>query len=136
MAQRRPPDPPGPGKTPLRNSLPVEEQAGFDAAAAFSLSWNNNVQWAAEGAAVVKADPAVAAERAKGPVGLYWLGFKIGTGLFGDHDKLGAEGHTINGPGAEIIRSSLDHEAQVGYNAAVNFNLQHRGVKPTWIGKL
>jgi hypothetical protein len=119
----------GPGKTATRDALPAEQQGGFDEAAAFSLDWNNNTDWAAKGGAIVKADAEVATARSKGPIGLYWLGFNIGTGIFG-----GAAGHTSNGPGAEKIRLALQRETQQGYNDAVSFNLPHRGLPATWIG--
>ena len=78
--------------------------------------------------AVIKADPDVAAARAlRQPAGLYWLGFDIGTGVFGD-PALGAIGSTLRGPGSERIRESLDADGRQGFDDAHDFNLEHRKV--------
>ena len=118
----------GPGAQSIRDGLDGAERIGFDVAAAFCLQRNNNADVAARGAKVLKADPEVAAARAlEQPPGLYWLGFDIGTGIFGDPDR-GALGNTIMGPGSEKIRASLDDDGKRGFNAARDFNLRKRHV--------
>lgn len=59
------------------------------------------------------------------PAGLAWLGFDLGTGVFGDPTK-GAIGSTVMGPGAERIRASLDADGQRGFDAARAFNVGRR----------
>ena len=59
-----------------------------------------------KGAAIVKANRDLAAARALVPPGLYWLGFDIGKGIFGDPAQ-GAQKNTLMGPGSEKIWASL-----------------------------
>ena len=123
----------GPGKQAFAKSLTPAEQAGFADAATFSLQWNNNAEFAARGAAIAMRDPAVAAHRAKArgtpPAGisaaLYWLGFDIATGIFGD-PKLGAQGNTVIGTGSERIRATLGRDGQSGFNDSLAFNVLRR----------
>ena len=103
-------------------------KVGFNVAAALCLQRNNNADIAAKGAAIVKVDPTVAAARAlKQPAGLYWLGFDIGPGIFGD-PALGALGNTLMGPGSEKIRASLNSDGRLGFDAGRDFNLKKRHV--------
>jgi hypothetical protein len=113
---------PGPGKDKIRDSLPTAEQGGFNTAVAFSLERNQNADFAARGAAIVAADPSVAAARIVDPDVFYWLGFNIATGIFGD-PALGAQGNTATGPGSLKIRDSLSTTGQRGFNAAVTLHL-------------
>lgn len=113
---------PGPGKDRIRNSLVEEEQAGFNAAVAFSLDRNRNVDLAAKGNAIAQRDPAVAGARATVKDGLYGLGFDIATGLFGD-PALGAQGNTATGPGSMKIRNALGAVSKRGFDASVAFHL-------------
>jgi hypothetical protein len=123
----------GPGKQAFGRSLTPEEQIGFADAAAFSLQWNNNVELAARGAAIAVKDAEVATARARahGPVptglspALYWLGFDIATGIFGN-PKLGALGNTLIGPGSERIRATLGRDGQNGFNDSLPFNVVRR----------
>jgi hypothetical protein len=123
----------GPGKQALAKSLTPTEQAGFASAAAFSFQWNNNTDFAAKGAAIAKKDPEVATARAKAhgtppadlSAGLYWLGFDIATGIFGD-PKLGAQGNTLIGPGSAKIRATLGQDAQNGFDDSLPFNVLRR----------
>ena len=86
-----------------------------------------------QGAAIADLDPDVAAARAKvrgaTPDGLraalYWLGFDIATGIFGD-PKLGAQGNTLIGPGSEKIRATLGADGQQGFNDSLAFNVVRR----------
>jgi len=118
----------GPGAQSIKDGLDGAEQVGFNVAAALCLQRNNNADIAAKGAAIVKVDPTVAAARAlKQPAGLYWLGFDIGTGIFGD-PALGALGNTLMGPGSEKIRASLDSDGRLGFDAGRDFNLKKRHV--------
>ena len=119
---------PGPGKDRIRDSLPANQQGGFNTAVAFSLERNRNADLAARGAAIVAADPSVAAARAIDPDVFYWLGFDIATGIFGD-PALGALGNTGIGPGSMKIRDALSAATQRGFNAAVAFHLG-RNYKP------
>jgi hypothetical protein len=115
----------GPGKQALADSLSPEERIGFDKAAAFSLQRNNNPTFAAKGAAIRQKDPVTAAALASEPAGLYWLGFDIATGIFGD-PALGAQGNTSMGPGSEKIRASLSDEGQRGFSDSVALHLSRK----------
>jgi len=116
----------GPGSQRIKDGLNGAEQVGFAIAAALCLPRNRNPEVAARGAAVVKADPEVKAARALDqPAGVAWLGFDLGTGVFGDPAK-GAIGSTVMGPGAERIRASLDADGQRGFDAARAFNVGRR----------
>lgn len=78
-------------------------------------------------------DPEVAAARAKvhgAPpaslrAALYYLGFDIATGIFGD-PKLGALGNTLRGPGSEKIRGTLGTDGQKGFDDSRPFNVVRR----------
>ena len=119
----------GPGKQAFAKSLTPAEQAGFADAAAFSAQWNSYADLAARGAAIALKDAAVAAARARahGPspnglsAGLYWLGFDIATGIFGDA-RLGALGNTLLGPGSEKIRASLGRDGQNGFRDSLAYH--------------
>ena len=123
----------GAGKQALGKALTPAEQLGFADAAVFSLQWNNNTDFAARGAAIAELDPDVAAARAKArgaaPDGLraalYWLGFDIATGIFGN-PALGAQGNTLIGPGSERIRATLGPDGQQGFNDSLAFNVRRR----------
>ena len=112
----------GPGKQKILESLPVELQVGFRAAAEVARQRNSNAELAATGERIVLASPSLAAVRAREPAGTYWLGFAIATAIFGD-PALGALGNTLTGPGSEKIRSSLDGDGQRGFDAAVKLLL-------------
>ena len=123
----------GPGKQALGRALTPAEQLGFADAAVFSVQWNNNAGFAAVGASIADQDPDVAAARAKArgasPDGLraalYWLGFDIATGIFGD-PALGAQGNTLIGPGSEKIRATLGPDGHQGFNDSLAFNVARR----------
>ena len=116
----------GPGAQSIKDGLEGAEQVGFAVAADLCLQRNNNADVASKGAAVIKADPTLAAARAlHQPAGIWWLGFDIGTGIFGD-PALGALGNTLSGPGSNKIRASLDADGQKGFDAARDFNLKKR----------
>jgi len=123
----------GAGKQALGKALTPAEQLGFADAAVFSLQWNNNTDFAARGAAIAANDPEVEAARAKArgtpPDGLraalYWLGFDIATGIFGN-PALGAQGNTLIGPGSERIRATLGPDGQQGFNDSLAFNVRRR----------
>jgi hypothetical protein len=113
------------------DALSFDEQIGFKDAATFSLVRDNNPDLAGKGADIAEVDAAVAAARTLETSGLYWLGFDIATGLFGDTAR-GGLGHTSMGPGAEKIRagvSKIEHvlllsdEGLRGFNASVAFHL-------------
>ena len=80
---------------------------------------------------IASADPAVAAARELRSSGLYWLGFDIATGIFGD-PALGALGNTSIGPGAERIRATANEggtnilratpEVEAGFNASMAYS--------------
>jgi len=109
---------PGPGKQRIHDSLPPPERSGFDTAVSFSLQRNQNAQLAATGAAIARADAAVAQARTADRDVFYWLGFDIASGIFGDPAR-GAAGNTLMGPGSERIRNALNPAAQRGFNASV-----------------
>jgi hypothetical protein len=118
---------PGPGKQRIHDSLPAAEQGGFDTAVSFSLQRNKNAKLAATGATIAQTDPVVAQARQADSDVFYWLGFDIGSGIFGD-PALGALGNTATGPGSLGIRDALIPAAQRGFNASVNLHL-HRNYK-------
>jgi hypothetical protein len=121
----------GPGKQRFLDSLNFQEQIGFRDASTFVMVRNTHAVIAATGADIADADLDVAAARTRETSGLYWLGFDIATGLFGD-PALGALGSTSMGPGGEKIRSSLSeiehvllpsNEGKRGFDASVAFHL-------------
>ena len=116
---------PGPGKQRIHDALAPDEQAGYDAAVAFSLERNRNAELAAKGAAIDAADPTVAEARDADPDVFFRLGFDIATGIFGD-PALGAAGNTATGPGSLKIRDALSPAGQRGFNAAVEFHLARK----------
>ena len=117
----------------LGKALTPAEQLGFADAAVFSLQWNNNTDFAARGAAIASTKSEVGAARAKArgtpPDGLraalYWLGFDIATGIFGN-PALGAQGNTLIGPGSEKIRATVGPDGQQGFNDSLAFNVRRR----------
>jgi hypothetical protein len=114
----------GPGAQAIKDSLSPHGQLGFAAAAAYCLQRNNNADTASRGLAVVKADPSAETIRKQLPPGS-WLGFDIGSGIFGNPAH-GALGNTAMGPGSEKIRASLDTDGQRGFDAAVALYHPHR----------
>lgn len=117
----------GPGSTEIRDSLEPEEQPGFTLGAEVCRQRNLNSEIAGKGARVTAAEPAVQKARALRPPGLYWLGFDIATGLFGN-PKLGALGSTVMGPGSERIRASLTVETATGFDNGVAYHLAQKYV--------
>jgi hypothetical protein len=113
----------GPGKQAKGKSLNQSEQGGFADAVSFSVQRNANKEFAEKGAAVAKADKVVGVLRNAETDVFYRLGFDIATGLFGN-PKLGAAGHTAEGPGSTAIRNSLNEAAKRGYDAAVKYHLK------------
>ena len=124
----------GPGKQRILDSLSLLEQVGFKEAAAFILARNNHAVLALKGAEIATRDAEVSTARKIRPSGLYWVGFDIATGIFGD-PALGALGNTAMGPGSEKIRATASEgehvllptrEIESGFNAAFAF---HKGRK-------
>lgn len=116
----------GPGAQDILSHLAGDEAVGFRIGAALSLQRNNNRENAALGEKVLALDPAASSERQKHqPAGLYWLGFALGTALFGN-PALGAIGSTLPGPGSDKTRASLDPDGQHGFDDAKTFNLAQR----------
>jgi hypothetical protein len=121
---------PGPTKAAFKQALTPSEQLGFADAEAFSFQWNNNTDFAAKGAAIADKDPRVAAARAAAhgatpdglPAGLYWLGFDIATGLFGD-PALGGQGDILWGPEKQKILDSLNENGKKGFQASMKLHL-------------
>lgn len=126
----------GPGKQAIHDALDPDERFGFERAVRFSVERNANADTAGKGAAIMVADPTVAAVRdgyaaaiakrsgAADQAAFYKLGFDIATGLFGDPD-LGAAGNTLIGPGSLKVRSSLaPGPEQTGFDDAVSFHLK------------
>ena len=118
---------PGPGKQAIHNALSGVEQAAFDAAVSFSIQRNRNAKLAATGAAIARADSAVAQARAADKDVFFWLGFDIATGIFGDR-ALGGLGNTVTAPASLAIRNALDPIAQRGFNTSTDFHLRRNGV--------
>lgn len=114
---------PGPSKQALHDSLGLGEREGFATAVSFSLDRNRNADAAAAGAAIAQIDSSVASARTADRNVLYWLGFDIATGIFGDRAH-GALGNTATGPGSLKIRDALSAPGQKGFNASVAFHLR------------
>lgn len=97
----------GPGKQRFFNSLTFVEQTGFRDAATFCPIRDNHPDLAVKGADMAGADREIAAARAGEPSGIYWLGFDIASGLFGDI-KMGGLGQQAMTPvPREFDRSSV-----------------------------
>jgi hypothetical protein len=123
----------GPGKQRILDSLDFQGQIGFRQASTFAMVRNNEPVLASNGADIAAVDSDVETARQGEKSGLFWLGFDIATGLFGDRPK-GLQ-HTSMGPGAEKIRSDMakiEHvllpsdEVLGGFNASVAFHLGRR----------
>jgi hypothetical protein len=112
---------PGPGKDKIQAGLPEAQKPGFSRGVQFSVERNRNVEVINKGAAVAKADPAVAAAR-ENVSPFYSLGFDLATGYFGD-PALGAIGNTLTGPGSLGARETLGDEGRRGFDAGVKFHL-------------
>lgn len=128
----------GPGKQAIQDALSTDEQPGYRLAVQFSVDRNANADLAAKGAAIMRADPGVAAVRdslaavsakqtkAADQAVFYKLGFDIASALFGD-PALGAAGNTLMGPGSLKVRNSLAAGSeQSGFDEAVNFHLARK----------
>ncbi len=83
---------------------------------------NNNLELAAKGAAIAKADLKVAEVRNVNRSVIYWQGFDVATGIFGD-PALGALGNTLRGPGSDKIRVPLSPQEREGFEASLKFHL-------------
>jgi hypothetical protein len=113
---------PGPWKDEKRDAMALGDRDSFQQAVDYSIDKNSNPDAAARGAAIVKADQAVANERAKLPLSVAWLGFDIATGIFGRASE-GAFGNTAEGSGSDKIFRNLCVDGKKGYKAGVMFNL-------------
>ncbi len=113
---------PGPGKQRIHDALPPAEQRGFEAAVAFSLERNRNAQFAAAGAIIARADPAVAAAHNVESDVFYWLGFDIASAIFGDL-ALGALGDTEMNDEHTRILNGLSPAGQRGFTASMQYHL-------------
>jgi hypothetical protein len=111
----------GPGKQKMLLSLNAPQQEGFKVAVSFSMDRNRNKALAATGAAMAKADPAVAIARTSDPDVRAWLGFDIASAIFGDPAK-GAQGSKMGGLQFMAIREQLSIPAQRGFNASMKFH--------------
>jgi hypothetical protein len=111
----------GPGKQKILSSLNAPQQEGFKVAVSFSMDRNKNKALAATGAAMAKADPAVATARTSDADVRAWLGFDIASGIFGDPAK-GGQGSKMGGLQFMAIREQLSLPAQRGFNASMKFH--------------
>ncbi len=111
----------GPGKQKILASLNAPQQEGFKVGVSFSMDRNRNKALAATGAAIAKADPAVASARTSDLDVRAWLGFDIASGIFGDPSK-GAQGSKMGGLQFMAIREQLSLPAQRGFNASMKFH--------------
>jgi len=141
---------PGPGKQAIYDQLGDDprcpdpscrlRQQGYNTAVGFSLQRNANGKLPATGAAIARADAAVAALRNAQADPFYRLGFDIASAIFGDptleldDPTLKSLGHTAEGPGSAAIRSGLSPAGQRGFDASVAFHLRladaRRGAEP------
>ena len=121
----------GPAKQRVLDSLDFQEQIGFRQASTFAMARNTQPVIASKGADIAKADLAVETARKSKAAGLFWLGFDVATGIFGD-PALGALGNTSKGSGSDKIRSDLataEHfllpsdEISNGFDASAAFHI-------------
>jgi hypothetical protein len=115
----------GPGAQKIRDGLKAEQEAAFDVGAFYCLDKNNNTLSFAMGQKVIAADPDVRETMESQTPGLYWLGFTIGTGVFGD-PQLGGRGNTEPGEGSDKIQAGLHGLGQQGFADAREFNRGRR----------
>ena len=104
------------GKDHINDFDPDAYRRGID----FMVDRNANADLAGRGSTAVAAKPEATAARAKLAVGIKWLGFNIGAGLFGSAAD-GAVGNTLRGPGSNKIRESLSGASRIGFDAALSF---------------
>jgi hypothetical protein len=114
---------PGPGKQRIHDALYPAERPGYTLAVEFSLERNRNLELAAIGGAIARADVGVASARGASGDVFYRLGFDVATGLFGN-PALGARGNRATGPGSMRIRNALGARAQSGFDDAVRYHLR------------
>ena len=109
---------PGPGKQRVHDALPKEQQAGYAAAVAYSLSRNNQVisDYAPRGMQLANQDPLALELRDSQPTAAARTGFDIGMAA--------AEGQTAPGPGKQRVHDALPLDQQEGFEWAVTFTLQ------------
>jgi hypothetical protein len=83
---------------------------------------------------IASEDPELAKARTLRTSGLYWLGFDVATGIFGN-PALGALGYTTLRPRDERMRASVSegehvllstHEVENGFNASMAFHLARK----------
>jgi len=113
---------PGPGKQRYYDALDYLEQRGFRIAANYSLPRNKHAALAAVGAAIAGADAEVAEVRSAEDDVMFWLGFDIASGIFGD-PAAGSLGNTATGPGSLGIRKELNAAGRRGFDAATAWHL-------------
>lgn len=112
----------GPGKERLANSFSYRPQAAFRLAAEYTVDRNRHMERVLIGAAIVEADPELAAAKEASIDPRFGLGFDIATAIFGD-PALGAQGNTALGPGSLGTRGTLSERAQAGFDAAIKMHL-------------
>jgi hypothetical protein len=110
----------GPDKQKMLAALSGPQQEGFKVAVSYSIDRNRNPALAATGAAIAKADPAVAKARTADPEVRAWLGFDIASGIFGDPAK-GAQ-NKMPAMQSMAIREQLSLPAQRGFNASMKLH--------------
>jgi hypothetical protein len=110
----------GPGKQKFKEDHVRDfDPSAYQRAVDYAVARNANAQVAEKGAAVLAANSAAAAARAKLPLSNQWLGFNIAAGLFGSKADGGLE-HIGQGPGSKRIRELLA-SAMLGYDAGLSF---------------
>lgn len=112
---------PGPGKQRIHDSLPVDQQAGYDAAVQFSLTRNANLAAARAGGRIGQTDPRLAQARLGEDDPFFALGFDIATGLLDERAQSGQALFTKGAAGLGV-RSTLSGATQRGFDASANFH--------------
>jgi hypothetical protein len=113
---------PGPGKQRYHDALIRAEQHGFEYAAAYAYPRNKFDALVKVGLAIDAADAEVHTARGLEPDPVYWLGFDIASGLFGD-PAAGSKGNKALDASAIEIRNSLNAAGQRGFNSSTKLHL-------------
>jgi hypothetical protein len=115
----------GTAQGPAKQKFKEDHTKDFDGGAYqrgvdYTIDRNANRDIADRGAGAVAARPEAIAARARLPLSNQWLGFNLGSGLFGSLAD-GALGNTLQGPKSRQIRERLGATTRLGFDAALSF---------------
>jgi len=111
----------GPGKERFKQQLGADvSKEAFQRAVDFTMDRNANGAAFLRGTAVLDANPAVAAARARLPLSNQRLGFTIAAGIFGSRAD-GGLGNAVRDPASNQMRDRLGASTRIGYDAALQY---------------